>query len=107
MPARLSEQVALLRRAGDAALAGDEGAALSLLAFAASGLAGGEVALVRLLDPRRNVVVTRAVHADSPALAAELAGRATPAAEGVLPAVLAGNEVNFEEPLWAPGPGSA
>jgi hypothetical protein len=102
---RLSEQVALLRRAGDAALAGDEGAALSLLAFAASGLAGGEVALVRLLDPRRNVVVTRAVHADSPALAAELAGRATPAAEGVLPAVLAGNEVNFEEPLWAQGPG--
>jgi serine phosphatase RsbU (regulator of sigma subunit) len=55
--------------------------ALAVLVRAAARATGAQVALARMLDDSAEALVTRAVHADSPALAAEFAGSRVPAAE--------------------------
>ena len=98
---RLASQLAAIRSAGAAALGGDHDGALTQLAQAAARLTECDVALVRLRADDGSLV-TRAVSADSPALAAQLAATTVTAVDGVLATVLSGGEVVFEEEASGP-----
>jgi hypothetical protein len=94
---RLSAQLVALRHAGSAALRGDEAGALGMLATAAARLARSDVALLRLAEPERGLLVTRAVHAESPALAAELAGTSDALDGPVVTSLMAGEELELTD----------
>jgi hypothetical protein len=96
---RLSGQLAALRHAVAAALAGDQAASLGLLATVAARLARCDIALLRLVDVERGALVTRAVHADSPAVAAELAGTTDDLEGDAISQLLAGEEVPLDGAL--------
>ncbi len=78
---------------------GDQAASLGLLATVAARLARCDIALLRLVDVERGALVTRAVHADSPALAAELAGTTDDLEGDAVAQLLAGEEVTLDGTL--------
>ena len=94
---RLSAQLVALRHAAAAALRGDESGSLGMLAGAAARLARSDVALLRLAEPDRGLLVTRAVHAESPALAAELAGTSDALDGPIVASLLAGEELELAD----------
>ncbi len=100
--AALAAELANLRAATVTAVSGDEAGALGALAAIAARLVSADVALVRLLDDA-GMLLTRGVHADSAAVAAELAGTTGPPDEGIVASVLSGEEVAFDDVQSAPG----
>jgi hypothetical protein len=99
--AALAGELANLRAATVTAVSGDEAGALGALAAIAARLVSADVALVRLLDDA-GMLLTRGVHADSAAVAAELAGTTGPPDEGIVASVLAGEEIAFDDHASAP-----
>ena len=90
----MRDQLVALRNALASATRGDESAALGALAAVGARLARCDLAIVGLVDPSGRRLVARAVHADSAAVAAELAGTAAASVdEESVATALAGEEV--------------
>ena len=100
--AALAGELANLRAATVTAVSGTKPAPSALSAAIAARLVSADVALVRLLDDA-GMLLTRGVHADSAAVAAELAGTTGPPDEGIVASVLSGEEVAFDDVQSAPG----
>ena len=94
---RLSAQLVALRHAAAAALRGDESGSLGMLAGAAARLARSDVALLRLAEPDRGLLVTGPCTPSRRRSPAELAGTSDALDGPIVASLLAGEELELAD----------